>query len=138
MFECPADRCLAVSGGRGRFPSDEIQAMKLLLKACLLALPLLAIPAEARAHGGCKICFGVSWSEWNPCCDNGCGGGTLAPWYTYWPYAAHFQVPAAPSFPFWPAPMTTSFAAPPAPPITPAAYSPVGGYPTWPSYWYGH
>ena len=73
-------------------------------------------------------------------CTNaaGCGGGgTLAPWYTYWPYCAHFQTPAVPNFPYWP-PMTTSLSQPPAPAVYPAAYPPVGSYANWPSYWYGH
>src|SRR5260370_32768641 len=113
--------------------------MKLLLRASLLVLPFLAIPAQVRAEGGAKICFGVSCSKWCGDC-NGCGqGGQLAPWYTYWPYSAHFQAPAQPCFPYWP-PMTTSLSQPPpiAPAVPPAAYWPVGTYANWPSYWYGH
>src|SRR5262245_45382739 len=25
----------------------------------------------------------------------------LGPWYQYWPYEAHFQVPAVPQYPYW-------------------------------------
>jgi hypothetical protein len=115
--------------------------MKICLRALLLALPFLAVPAPAHAEGGGMICFGFSCSKWNGCDGgNGCGGGTLAPWYTYWPYAAHFQTPALPCFPYWPSPMATTLSQPPMPPaVHPAAYySPVGSYAQWPSYWYGH
>lgn len=32
--------------------------------------------------------------------------GVLGPWYLYFPYEAHFAVPAHPQYPYWPSPQT--------------------------------
>jgi len=98
--------------------------MRRLLLACLVALPLAAIPSQARAWGG-----GCSSGD----CDGGhhfltgrlhsgghqwfnkggwFGGGhesdagkhtvpQAGPWYLYWPYQAHFQTPAPLPFPYY-------------------------------------
>jgi hypothetical protein len=99
--------------------------MRYLLRALLLALPLLAVPAKAQANGECACsiakCFCAKFRSlaW-PCCytdwgglgtcgpagcgggGGGCGGGCVGPWYTYWPYDNHFITPAHPEFPYWP------------------------------------
>lgn len=111
--------------------------MKTFVRALALALPFLAVPAKAQAwgsSGGFQINFNAS-------CDKGNGCGKGAPWYTYWPYDAYFQVPAMSQYPYWPAPMVSPMQ--PAPVPAPAhvaphgAYQPVGHYSVWPSYWYG-
>lgn len=131
--------------------------MKLLLKACLLALPMLALTAPAHAWGngnggGVQFCLGLGWKPYVPCgngggCGPGGGGAQLGPWYTYWPYDAHFQTPAMPQYPFWPGPMTSPYAgapagcapiAAPAPVPPPSPVQGVGYYSQWPTYWYGH
>lgn len=132
---------------QGQCNSHETEIMKLLWKACLLAAPLLALPAEVNASGGngFQICLGVGWNRWNPCAGSGggCGPAQAGPWYTYWPYEAHFQTPAMPQFPYWPGPMTSPIAgghgcAPMIAPPTPSPIQGVGYYSQWPSYWYGH
>ena len=101
--------------------------MKKLLMACLLALPLAAIPSQAWAlfghcstgdcDGGGKHCLtghfhsgghqlfhGHNWFG-----GNGLGSGEhqkqslpqAGPWYLYWPYEAHFQTPAPLPFPYY-------------------------------------
>jgi hypothetical protein len=136
--------------------------MKHLLRASLLALPLLALSAnDVRAHGqglglglgpytaGASITFGArGWLR--PGCDQGpggyhpsyagYGGGGAAPWYTYWPMEAYYQVPAPTHYPYWPAPMTSGMPGPghsyyqPAP----SGYYPAAYYGPAPSYWYSH
>jgi hypothetical protein len=69
----------------------------------------------------------------------------LAPWYTYWPYEAHFQTPTPPGpFPYWPGPQYAP-SGPSMPMPTPSATSgmvspPMGfqaaGYSQAPRYWY--
>jgi hypothetical protein len=143
--------------------------MKYLLRAALLALPLLAVPTRANAHGETLCSIADAFASKLRClaypacgccgCGGGCGGAY--PWYSYWPYEAHFQTPAHPEFPFWPRPMTAyppqQYNAPsPAPsymPILPTGYGYQTGYyqptgygyqtgyyqpPVYPSYWYGH
>jgi hypothetical protein len=123
--------------------------MKKWFVAALLALPLLAV--EARANLPCLFPFKI---EIGPCCNfkisalnycgcpcGGCsqcygGGGTLGPWYNYWPMDAHFQTPALPEYPYYPAPMGI------AGPIgaQPAQFHGGGFQPASfqaPSYWYG-
>jgi hypothetical protein len=67
-----------------------------------------------------------------PCgdCAAPCGAGPCHcfPWYLYWPYEAHFQVPAPTKFPFWPPPMTAGPLAGPAFPM-PAGPLVAPGYP---------
>lgn len=112
--------------------------MKHVLRAGLLALPLLALPSQAWAHGngfgiglgpytaGASVTFGArGWLR--PGCDQGpggcnpfgggCGyggggygGGQLAPWYTYWPLEAHFNAPAPTHYPYWPQAMAPNLA----------------------------
>jgi hypothetical protein len=83
--------------------------MKRVFWTALLALPLLATPAWANGFGF-KWCLGGSLygnltplCGGGPCCGPG-GGGSLGPWYNYWPLDAHFQGPALPQYPSWPAP----------------------------------
>ncbi len=121
--------------------------MKTTLRALLLALPLLAAATEAQAAGcGKFFCFntdcgfGIGFKSHGDCC----GPQFASPWYTYWPYHAHFAAPAHPEFPYWPAPMTSMAPGPmepPSPPympqLQPTHYQPVGYYGQPPSYWYG-
>lgn len=125
--------------------------MKKSLFVMGLALALtLAAERRAAAEGGFKICFGVSCSKWNGCCDNGggacfpcvdpalfgLGGGYGYPGYTGhampYPYAAP-QAPApAAAHPVQYLPQWGSF----------SGYQPVGYhfpmYYSAPSYWYGY
>jgi hypothetical protein len=135
--------------------------MKNLLYISLVALPLCFLPSKAHAwgcgSGNClgpaNVDFGFNWHynfRWGCNCQAG-------PWYSYWPYEAHFQGVGAPvrcGFPGW-APQgaagpvgapteklgqpsgvqpTTPMPsiAPPKPGIQPTAYSPQA-----PAYWYG-
>ena len=123
-----------------------------------LALALaVATEQRASAHGGFKICFGVSWSKWNACADEcggggfpsvdpamlglpggygyggypGCGPGGCAAPYAYG--APQFAAPAATQpvqyYPQWGNPSG----------YQPVGYSyPVPGYFSAPSYWYGY
>ena len=116
--------------------------MKTFVRALALALPFLAVPAEAHAwgSGGFQVCFNLGFNKNKGCdpCAGGGGGGGGAPWYTYWPYDAYFQVPAMSAYPYWPAPMTTSMQPGGAPaPVPHDPYQAVGYYTTPPSYWYG-
>lgn len=103
--------------------------MKRFLCAALLAAACAAVSAEARAsdcclqNGSCGPGGGLCvtcwikrlWPSGGACCQgvnplnvHGCLAG---PWYSYWPYEAHFMT-AAPvagaypfgcSYPYWPA-----------------------------------
>lgn len=98
--------------------------MKKFLLAALLALPLTALAQAPASAGDCCCCsspticcnFGFKFKCWGccscccddcckPCCGSPCGGcgGCCAPWYSYWPYDAHFQTPAPTGYPYWPA-----------------------------------
>ena len=93
-----------------------------MMRLNLLALPLLAalaIPMNAHAWGGW---FNHGGCESGNCGSGGCGHGALAnhpptycqhnghgfcqppfqaaPWYLYWPYDAHFQMPAPIAAPY--------------------------------------
>ncbi len=78
--------------------------MKFIAKLVLLAGPLLALPTEAFAWGSCGSagCSSCGWHlcGLNPFNVHGCLAG---PWYSYWPYEAHFTAgaPVACSYPFW-------------------------------------
>jgi hypothetical protein len=159
--------------------------MRKFILAALLALPLVALHTErAAAWGcgcgdGCSMCCGTPTITANIgikfklfgglscCCDNCCGGcggcgggccgggGMAAPWYSYWPYDAHFMTPAPTGYPNWPAGMgammygspCASAYGPPPPPMAlpgpspyaaPATVQPCGYTPAQaPSYWYG-
>lgn len=120
------------------------EVMKIFVRALALALPFLAVASEAQAggnNGGFQVCFNFGFNKNNGCCM-GPGGQTMqvAPWYTYWPYEAYFQVPAMSAYPYWPAPMASSMQIPPgALPVMPQpTHQAVGYYSTPPSYWYGH
>jgi hypothetical protein len=76
-------------------------------------------------------------------------GGSVpcGPWYTYYPYNAHFQTPAPTGYPNWPAPQTSGpsplfggnyYQAPPQNGLSnyPSPVQPCGYYQA-PSYWYG-
>lgn len=120
--------------------------MKISLRAILLALPFLAAPAVAHASGvafycgKCAFVLDSHCKNKDGCCN--CAG----PWYSYWPYNAHFQTPAHPEFPYWPGPMTTMVPSHPAPPPAPSYmpgaqpmsyHQPVGYHFQPPTYWYG-
>jgi hypothetical protein len=103
-------------------------AMKKLLWAGVLALPFLALPSEVKAFtiGGYEVDTGARvWCnvrQFNTLLPQ------AGPWYLYWPYQAHFQVPAAGVSPYFPAPMTLppGFGQPPPPP--PGYGAPAPGY----------
>ncbi len=108
--------------------------MKQLSAAAVLAVALLAVPAEARASGkiidfqGGFKCIGFNF---------GIGKGTpvqVQPWYLYYPLEAQFQTPAPTPFPYWPAPMGAYTSGPP---IQPACHH-CGGHFSYPGFWYGH
>jgi hypothetical protein len=107
--------------------------------------------------GSCDPCHGPSCGggccKGGGCCGSGpaCGYGPtpLDPWYTYYPYNAHFQTPAPTGYPYGPAPQTsgpapmfggTQWQSTPqmAPSMTyPAGQvMPCGYYQQAPSYWY--
>jgi len=81
----------------------------------------------------------------------GMGGPNMVPagpWYSYYPYQAHFQTPAPTGYPYWPGPqssgpsplfggnyyqnpnMNQGFSNYPVAPVQPCSYQA-------PSYWYG-
>src|SRR5262245_41894600 len=104
----------------------RMTAMNKLLRGSLMALALWCVPAQVYAWdccGGdpnCKgakgwclgpitIDFGCNWYYrfgWG--CHTTCGGCQAGPWYSYWPYEAHFATPAPVGgcFPYWPSPLT--------------------------------
>jgi hypothetical protein len=141
--------------------------MQKRLWTALLAVPLFAVPAQAQypgnnhfvmppthLNGGLTLNFNLF-----------AGGGQtqLGPWYQYWPYDAHFQLPPplgqsmpGPSFMTLPPQMMGNPNPGPAPGWTPPAPTPLppGGssgatqrtsfqpvgyyyYGSAPSYWYG-
>jgi hypothetical protein len=130
--------------------------MPKLLRACLLALPLLALPTAAQAWPfdccGCppwQVNAGFNW-HLNANCGQAGFQAQAGPWYAYWPYEAHFQTPAPiNAFPFWPATIAgaSSYAIPaaavPAPltppvqPIQPSGFQSASYQFRAPSYWYG-
>jgi hypothetical protein len=126
------------------------------LWVCLAGAGLLsAVPSASAGPADCDIGFHANFT---------CGGArpSLGPWYAYFPYDAHFQMPAPMGlYPNWPpafpppaAVVPVPFPPPPTPltPPPPAApraapsnqtlIQPVGYYPYGygyhvPSYWYG-
>jgi hypothetical protein len=80
--------------------------MKRFLWAGALALPLLFLPSEAKAIviGGCEVDTGAK--VWCNVRQFNLTAPTAGPWYLYWPYQAHFQVPVPGVNPFFAAPMT--------------------------------
>jgi len=117
--------------------------MRKLLWACVLALPLLALPSQARAWGlggyqvdsGAKVWFNVQHNGWDA---NGCNYPQAGPWYLYWPYEAQFQTATPGVNRYFPPPMTLPpgfgppppALMPPAPPgYTPPAPTPVPAVP---------
>ena len=128
--------------------------MKKFLAACLLALPLAAVPSKAWAGecylGPIRIDAGFNYHV-NVMCNGQqmCGSGhcydcdKCGPWYLYWPYEAHLQAQAPMHFPYWPSAQSA-----PSGPVRPASASAAAGsgyqtvayyyYPrTTPNYWYG-
>jgi hypothetical protein len=114
--------------------------MKKLLWACALALPLFALPSEAKAFG-----LGIFDHQVDVGCNVYCNVKPFnllmpqaGPWYLYWPYEAHFQSSAAGVNPFFVQPMSLPpqfggqsyyapppAAAPPAPPYRGPTPNPV-------------
>jgi hypothetical protein len=129
--------------------------MRWILRIAAAAAPILLLPGTADAFGCRNGCGGGGcggrplkvdgYINWN---FNirlfGPGGGCLAgPWYSYWPYEAHFAAPAPTDpYPWWPGPSTFPPGGPTvpqtAPPTTPAANQPVGYFIEAPSYWREH
>lgn len=131
--------------------------MKRIWIAVLAALPLLALPGPAHAWCPCGAgtsappCSGSIFQFRISFCNYGCGCNIAGPWYSYWPYEAHFQAPPpiGGCYPYWPTategaaagmpvtpgtptPAVTPAPAPaPAPTTQPAAY-----YGQPPAYWY--
>jgi hypothetical protein len=107
--------------------------MKRLLWGGALALPLLFLPSEAKAFciGGYEIDSGAR--VWCNVKRINLTMPTAGPWYLYWPYQAHFQVPAPGVNPYFPPAMTLppGFGQPPmAPPpqgYRPPMPTPAGG-----------
>lgn len=127
--------------------------MKKIVRTFLLALPFLIHASPARADGPLfctcdfyrRLCdkFHAAYCEAYPVAGH---GPSVGPWYTYWPYDAHFQTPAHPSFPYWPAPMTSPIQPGHGPhpgyygqPVyrQPAGYPTIGTYAYPPNYWQG-
>jgi hypothetical protein len=79
--------------------------MKKLLWACVLSLPFLALPSEAKAFvfGNYEVDSGAR--VWCNVRQFNCQTPQAGPWYLYWPYQAHFQVAAAGVNPYFPPPM---------------------------------
>jgi hypothetical protein len=117
--------------------------MKPFVRACLLALPLLAASGASRAQAWGPVVFDAGI---NAHCNSTWGGCNTfpkaMPWYCYFPYQAHFQTPAPMGgWPYWPAAATPPVMRPPAP-STSLYYSPRSIQPAAytgqvPSYWYG-
>jgi hypothetical protein len=85
--------------------------MKRLIIAAVLGLALAAGSASASGFGGGGFCGNVGVNaSWGPA-QKGCPG-VLGPWYLYWPYEAHFTMPAHPQFPYWPSAQTLPGGAP--------------------------
>jgi hypothetical protein len=132
--------------------------MRKLLVACLMALPLAAIPSQARAwfghcsSGDCDGCGhhghlgGHAWfggHGWLGGHGLGLGDGhdhnslpQAGPWYLYWPYEAHFQTPAPLPYPYY----APTQVLPPnfqggMPATQPVGYHPQGSPPP---YWQSH
>jgi hypothetical protein len=129
-----------------------------MMRIQILALPLLAalaLPMTASAGG----LFNRGGCDSGSCNGGGCNGGhggcfhgqlanhppqyaqhqghgffqppfQAAPWYLYWPYDAHFQLPAPIAAPFTPPQAYNT----PWNPYFPAPAAPMMGYPGAPAY----
>lgn len=81
--------------------------MRKFLWVTAVAMPLLFAPSQAHAWGwggGCFPCgVGIdAGAHFNVYNVNTGFIASAAPWYTYYPYEAYFQVPAPyPSYPYW-------------------------------------
>lgn len=123
--------------------------MKKLVYAGLLALTLTAVAGqEASANGGCRFCFGMTWSCWKdycfPCVDpalfglpNGAGyGGGYAGYGcpVYQAAPVYMSGPAYTGYPVQSAYMQPSYG------FTNAYQSPGSYYPTssFSGSWYGY
>jgi hypothetical protein len=155
---------LKVRSGPGETAKEQ-SIMNRYLWVCLPALAIVAF--SGRTYADYKVDCGCS-PRFNVCSNGGqygtggCGGCFQAgPWYTYWPYQAHFQIPSPLGFPFWPGPTAAAgpqflppAPPPPGPPGTPmpprtggfqpvgydySSFQPAGAYyyGQAPSYWYG-
>jgi hypothetical protein len=111
----------------------------------LVGLAVLA-PAQARADGWFPFCLppyrveaGINAYFRVVPLDQ----PALAPWYTYWPYEAHFQTMTPPGqYPYWPGQsfVPDGGSAPTMHMPTPSPTSDLGGptgYTQAPNYWYG-
>lgn len=118
--------------------------MRNAIKAGLFLLAVLVLPASVSAYG-CPLFPNVGAS--------GSNFVRLGPWYLYYPYEAHFQLPAPVGpFPNWQTGVevpvgAAGFAAPVGMPGQPPVPQPMmqqsgfvqpAGYQQPPSYWYGN
>jgi hypothetical protein len=100
---------------------------KIYLAAASVALVLSLGGSAAQADGWCFPMTGRAGINfhWDISMGPNCGGGCqLGPWYQYWPYEAHFVVPAPTGYPYWPAPQVLPSAVPPVPGVGPALVAP--------------
>src|SRR5207302_9663105 len=74
--------------------------IKVCAAGCLKWMPC-AGPCCGGCAPGCSLGGGGGGGGFG----GGGGGGGGAPWYSYWPLEAHFQVPAPTGYPYWPSPM---------------------------------
>jgi hypothetical protein len=124
--------------------------MKRTWKAFLAAIPIILLAGPAYAQCGCGFSCGPNKTTCDVGCHfnfkfGGCGCCLAGPWYSYWPYEAHFQTPAPVGcFPYWPGPAAgqpvPTGAAVPAltspTAVQPSSYQPVGYFTEAPAYWY--
>ena len=102
--------------------------MKKLLWAFLLTLPILALPTQAHAFmvGNYEVDTGAK--VWCNVHQFNISTPTAGPWYLYYPYQAHFQVPAPGVSPYFPPPMTLPPGYGPPPPAPPLMMPPAQAY----------
>jgi hypothetical protein len=113
--------------------------------------PCLPGKPHKHKHHGCSSCAGGGGYGGGHG-DMSCTWGAGAPWYLFWPYDAHFRMPAPTGYPFWPAPQTIQpgfgahygynmpgYQTPNMGyPMDANAVQPAGFYPQQvPTYWYG-
>jgi hypothetical protein len=96
--------------------------MKKVFGVALLALPFLAVSAQAQV-GYSSLQIGGSFSM----TFRNNAFPQAGPWYLYWPLEGHFVAPAPTGYPYWPNPQglpKTAFGGPVVPPPHGPAYAP--------------
>ncbi|HWG43398.1 MAG TPA: hypothetical protein VN688_11485 [Gemmataceae bacterium] len=106
--------------------------MKKIFGVALLALPFLAVSAQANGWPFNVQAGGSFYIKGGP----GPAYPQAGPWYLYWPLEAHFVAPAPTGYPYWPGPQVLPKmsiggpAVPPAPAyVPPPAVVPVPAAP---------